>query len=98
MVGSGMVAPLACGTPAAMRCVISVPALPISIWPQAISNARPSSAIDFVSPVMACLVAVYGAELGRGTWADIDPLLMMRPPRGFCALIILMASWAHRKA
>ena len=35
-----------------------------------------------VSPVMACLVDVYGAELGRGTSAEIDPLLMMRPPRG----------------
>ena len=27
---------------------------------------RPSRAIDLVSPVMACLVAVYGAEFGRG--------------------------------
>jgi len=25
---------------------------------------------------------VYGAELGRGACAEIDPLLMMRPPRG----------------
>ena len=31
---------------------------------------------------MACLVAVYGAEWGRGAWAEIDPLLMMRPPAG----------------
>ena len=29
---------------------------------------------------MACLVAVYGAELGRGVWAEIEPLLMIRPP------------------
>ena len=34
------------------------PALPISIWPQAMLCVRPSSEIDFVSPVMACLVAV----------------------------------------
>ena len=46
------------------------------------SYLRPSSEVDLVSPVMACLVAVYGAELGRGTWAEIDPLLMIRPPRG----------------
>ena len=37
---------------------ISVSALPMSIWPQAMSNGRPSSAIDFVRPVIACLVAV----------------------------------------
>ena len=27
---------------------------------------RPSSEVERVSPVTACLVAVYGAELGRG--------------------------------
>ena len=30
----------------------------------------------------ACLVAVYGAERGRGEVAEMDPLLMIRPPRG----------------
>jgi hypothetical protein len=41
-----------------MRAVIGVAALPMSIWPHVIPNGRPSSAIDFVSPVKACLVAV----------------------------------------
>ena len=68
-----------------MRAVRSVAALPMSICPTAMSNARPSSAADFVSPVMACFVAVYGAEFGRGAWAEIEPLLMIRPPRGLCA-------------
>ncbi len=36
----------------------SVRALPMSIWPQAMSYSRPSSEVDLVSPVMACLVAV----------------------------------------
>ena len=63
-----------------------VMALPISIWPQAMSYLRPSSAVHLVSPVMACLVAVYGAELGRGVVAETEPLLMMRPPRGSCAV------------
>jgi len=34
--------------------------------------ARPSSASDFVSPVMACLLVVYGAENGRGVVAEIE--------------------------
>ena len=38
--------------------VMSVAALPISIWPHAMSYGRPSRAVDLVSPVMACLVAV----------------------------------------
>jgi hypothetical protein len=53
------------------RCPLprSVAALPISICPQAISNACPSSAVDLVRPVIASLVAVYvgkgAAEHGR---------------------------------
>ena len=62
--------------------VISVAALPMSIWPQAMSYARPSSDVDVVSPVIACFVAAYGAELGRGTEDESEPLLMIRPPRG----------------
>src|SRR6478609_8007525 len=62
------------------------------------SNARPSSADDFVSPVMACFVAVYGAELGRGVCAEIDPLLMILPPRGCCDFIMRIAPCAHRNA
>jgi hypothetical protein len=61
---------------------MSVSALPMSIWPHAISWARPSSEADFVSPVTPCLVAVYGAEKGRGRSAETDPLLMIRPLRG----------------
>jgi hypothetical protein len=75
-----------------MRAVIGVEALPMSIWPQAMPCGRPSRAIDFVSPVMACLVAVYGAEFGRGAWAEIEPLLMMRPPLGYWRFISRIAS------
>ena len=69
-----------------MRSVISVAALPMSIWPQAMSWARPSSAVALVRPVIACLVAVYGALNGRGACAEIEPLLMIRPPRGILSL------------
>src|SRR5829696_4922434 len=95
--GSTIMVPLACGTPCVMRSVMSVAALPISIWPQAIRYGRQSSEMLFVSPVIACLVAVYGADLGLGAWAEIDPLLMMRPPCGSCDFIIRTASCAHRK-
>jgi hypothetical protein len=57
-VGSATTRPSGCGMPAAIRSVISVAALPMSICPQATSQARPSSEIDRVSPVTACLVAV----------------------------------------
>ena len=63
----------------------------MSIWPHAMSYGRPSSAVLFVRPVIACLVAVYGAECGRGVCAEIEPLLMMRPPRGLCAFMIRIA-------
>ena len=46
----------------------------MSIWLQVMLWARPSSEIDFVSPVMACFVDVYGALCGRGVCAEIDPL------------------------
>jgi len=62
MRGSTNMFPFACGTPAVIRCVISVAAFPISIWLHTMSQARPSREIDLVSPVIACLVAVYGAE------------------------------------
>src|SRR5213594_1146645 len=90
--------PFACGTPVAILAAISVAALPMSIWPQAMSYFRPSSAVALVRPVIACLVAVYGAELGRGACAEIEPLLMMRPPRGSWVFISLKASWVHRNA
>src|SRR5262245_32169768 len=88
--------PFGCGTPSFIRAVIGVAALPISIWLHAILYLRPSSAVAFVRPVIACLAAVYGAEFGRGAWADIEPLLMIRPPCGVCAFMILIASCVHR--
>jgi hypothetical protein len=65
-----------------MRAVMSVAAFPMSIWETAMRYGRPSSASALVRPVSACLVAVYGAECGRGVCAEIDPLLMIRPPWG----------------
>ena len=38
----------------------------------------------------------YAAEYGRGVCAEIDPLLMMRPPRGDCVFIRRIAARAHR--
>ena len=58
MRGSTARSPLACGTPAVIRSVRSVAALPMSIWLQAMSYFRPSRAPDFVSPETACFVAV----------------------------------------
>src|SRR5438094_947961 len=81
-----------------MACVISVAALPMSIWPHAMSYLRPSSDADLVKPVIACFVAVYGAEFGRGAWADMEPLLTIRPPRGCWLFISLNASCVQRKA
>src|SRR5262245_25687772 len=70
----------------------------MSIWPHAMSQRRPSSDVDRVSPVTACFVAVYAIESGRGLWAEIDPLLMIRPPRGSCAFMIRNASRVQRNA
>src|SRR5262245_28894558 len=97
MVGSASIEPFGCGTPFFMRSVSGVAALPMSIWPQAMSYLRPSRDVERVSPVIACLVDVYGDENGRGTWAEIEPLLMMRPPRGCWLFMILNASCVHRK-
>src|SRR5205085_5181470 len=55
IVASIMTSPLGCGTPRVIRCVISVSALPTSIWPHEMSYLRPSSEVDLVSPVTACL-------------------------------------------
>ena len=54
---------------------------PMSIWVELMLNALPSKAIDFVIPVIACLVAVYANACGRGANAAIEPLLMIRPRR-----------------
>lgn len=43
--------------------------------------ARPSKAVDLVNPDMACFATEYASELGRGTCAAKEPLLIMRPGR-----------------
>ncbi len=58
IVGSGLVVPSACRVPALIDSVIDDAALPMSIWPHAMSNSRPSNDSAFVRPVIACLVAV----------------------------------------
>src|SRR4051794_8297554 len=60
------------------------------------SYLRPSRAVDLVSPVTACFDAVYGAELGRGAVAEIEPLLMILPPPGVWDFMSLNASWVQR--
>jgi len=44
----------------------------MSIWVTEMSKARPSRAEDFVIPRTACFEVVYGIELGRGVWAEMD--------------------------
>ena len=51
------------------------------------SYLRPSKEADLVKPVTACLVDEYAIELGRGVVAEIEPLLMIRPPLGLCDFI-----------
>src|SRR5205807_2825898 len=58
IVGSITTSPFGCGTPRVMRWVISVSALPTSIWPHEMSYLRPSSEVDLVRPVTACLAVV----------------------------------------
>src|SRR5258708_8890737 len=82
--------------PAAKPAVIRVAALPISICPHAMSNSRPSRERARVSPVIACLDTVYGADRGRATWADSEPLLLSRPPPGECPAMRRDASPATR--
>ena len=50
-----------------------------------------------MSPVIACLVAVYGAESGRGVAAEMDPLLIILPPLGLCFLIKWKANLTSQK-
>eukprot|EP00419_Tripos_fusus_P077334 CAMPEP_0172887080 /NCGR_PEP_ID=MMETSP1075-20121228/132903_1 /TAXON_ID=2916 /ORGANISM="Ceratium fusus, Strain PA161109" /LENGTH=207 /DNA_ID=CAMNT_0013740683 /DNA_START=237 /DNA_END=861 /DNA_ORIENTATION=- len=96
MVGSAIMLPFGCGIPAIIGFVISVAALPMSSWPHAMLKGRPSNAQLFVRPVIACLVDVYGAELGLGRSAEMEPLLMILPPCGDCAFIIRKACCVHR--
>ena len=70
----------------------------MSIYPQTMLKGLPSRVMDLVNPVMACLVMVQGAENGRGILAEIEPLLMMRPPWGVCAFLRRIASWEQKKA
>ena len=64
---------------------MSVAALPMSIWPQAMPYARPSSAVALVSPVIACFVAVYAERarsrrVGRDRAVVDDPAARRRLP------------------
>src|SRR5215217_4851020 len=63
------------------------------LWPRRLAA---SEAPD--SPLIACLVAEYAIDCGLGTWAEIDPLLMIRPPRGTCRRICPKASRVQRNA
>src|SRR5262249_33695141 len=96
IVGSIMVVPLGCGTPLAIRSVIGVAALRLPTGRRVWSSSRPSGGVAWVGRVLASWVAVYGAESGRGVCAEIEPLLMIRPPRGFWSFMILKASCVHR--
>ena len=60
-VDSTFIEPSACAVPDGIRAVMSVAALPMSICPHAMLYLRPSSEVDLVKPVTACLVDVYGA-------------------------------------
>ncbi len=68
----------------------------MSICPQAMSCARPSSDVARVSPVTPCFAAVYAAVPGRGMLAEIEPLLMIRPPLGVCRFMSRNACWVQR--
>ena len=63
----------------------------MSIWPQAMSYLRPSSDVDLVSPVIACLVAVYGAEFGTRRMRRDRSVVDDAPPRGVWSFIIRIA-------
>ena len=82
IVASERFVPSGCGMPVTMALAMSVSAFPMSICEAQISYGRPSSERLFVRPVIACLVLVYGVDPGRGTCAEIEPLLMIRPPCG----------------
>src|SRR4051812_49086111 len=96
--GSGRTAPSACIVPAAEPAAMLGAAVPLSSCPPAVAEGRPARPRDPVSRVIACLVAVYAIDCGRGLWAESDPLLMIRPPRGFWLRITRNASRVHRKA
>ena len=57
-VGSTFIEPSAWAVPDGIRAVMSVAALPMSIWPHAMLYLRPSSEVELVRPVTVCLVAV----------------------------------------
>lgn len=50
-----------------------------------------------MSPVIACFVRVYGADKGRGACAEMEPLLMMRPPWGDWSRMMRKACCVQRK-
>src|SRR5262249_44641535 len=60
---------------------MSVAAFPMSIWPHAMSKARPSREMDLVRPVIACLVGV-GAATGGGGGGGGWGAFLVDPPAG----------------
>jgi hydroxyethylthiazole kinase-like uncharacterized protein yjeF len=94
--GSMAISPLACGTPLAMRAAISVAALPMSIWPTAMSYLRPSSAAVLVRPSHRVLGGGVGdrvrpRRMGRDR-AVVDDAAAHR----LCDFITRKACWMHR--
>ncbi|KKO82819.1 hypothetical protein WU86_00350 [Corynebacterium xerosis] len=59
---------------------------------------RPSSAVTAARPARPAFDAAYGAECGRGVWAAMEPLKMIRPPAGSCAAMARKAPRAVRNA
>ena len=56
--------------------------------------SRPSRAVHCVRPHRPCFDAEYGAESGRTRWAEIEPMLMIRPRR--CGFMMRRASRVQR--
>ena len=49
-------------------------------------------------PVTACFVAVWGAEFGRGAWAEMERLLLMQTPMDVWDFMILKATCVQQDA
>jgi len=92
MRGSGRTLPSACGTPLTIRAVISLAALPMSIWPTAMSNGRPFERCRFRQAGDRVFGRGVGDRSRPRRVAEIEPLLMMRPPCGRCSRISLKAA------
>lgn len=95
IMGSTLVLPSAWAVPTALFAERLVRALPMSNWVAMMPCFLPSREVHFVSPRIACFETVYAAESGRGDHAEMDPLLMIRPPCGVWSFMILIASRVH---